>query len=146
MAQFLKRYLQNWKFYAKNSKSYIYHILGDFFRKTVKYGLHVSVSFGNLTLIPKMVSDSIPLDNPFLEQIFRNSLKFPNFNTNFGLEREPFVPHKIWSHFWNQRQILHRMTYMKTIFNCFSEKNPKNVIYVRFWIFGIKFSILKISF
>ena len=57
MAQFLKRYLQNWKFYAKNSKSYIYHIFLDFFWKTVKYGLHVSVSFRNLTLIPKMASD-----------------------------------------------------------------------------------------
>ena len=28
-----------------------------FFWKTVKYGLHVSVSFRNLTLIPKMASD-----------------------------------------------------------------------------------------
>ena len=69
------------------------------------------------------------LDNPFLEQIFRNSLKFPIFNTNFGLEREPFVPHEIWSHIWNQREIPERNRYMKTIFHCFSEKIQKNVIY-----------------
>jgi len=86
------------------------------------------------------------LDNPFLEQIFRNSLKFPIFNTNFGLKREPFVPHEIWSHFWNQRWIPELWTYMRTIFRCLSEKIPQNVIYVRFWIFCIIFSILKISF
>ena len=81
---------------------------------------------------------------PFLEQIFRNCSKFPIFNTNFGLEREPLVSHEIREHIWNQRQILHRMTYMKTTLHCFSEKIPKIVIYVGFWIFVIKFSIFEI--
>ena len=79
------------------------------------------------------------LSRPKLVLNIGNFKEFRNICSKNGLSREPFVPHEIWSHIWNQRQILKRHRYMKTIFHCFSEEIPQKLIYVRFIKIAPKF-------
>ena len=96
--KFLKRYLQNWKYYAKNSKSYIYHIFLFFSEKqwnmVFMYVIRWRIWRWFQKLLQILCGTNGSLSRPKLVLNIGNFKEFRNIRSKNGLSREPLVPER----------------------------------------------------